>query len=383
MEKVRFGIIGVGGMGTGHARNMPKIDDVVEFTAVADIDPEALQEAVDTFDVQGFPSGSELIDSGLVDAVLIATPHYYHPPIAIEAMKAGLHVISEKPMAVRTSKAEEMIKVAEETGMTFAVMFNQRTNPVMQAAKKIVEEGELGELYRALLVEGWFRSQAYYNSATWRATWKGEGGGVLMNQAPHWLDLLTWLGGLPAKVWGRTMTRQHEIEVEDEASAVLAYENGATGYIHESVNEAPTSSRIELLGEHGKLVLEKSGLRFWKVPAGVQAFSDASEEMWGGPDVEEVEVEIPDLESGHHAIVRNVAEHILHGEPLISPGEEAIGGLELANAIMLSADRGSEWVEVPVDRDAFDAFIERKQAESQEKTIEGPSQRVTDPSHDH
>ena len=161
----------------------------------------------------------------------------------------------------------------------------------MQAAKKIVDEGRLGELYRTLLVEGWFRSQAYYNSATWRATWKGEGGGVLMNQAPHWLDLFTWLGGLPSKVTARVATRNHKIEVEDESSAMLEYPNGATGYVHESVNEMPTSSRIEL-GEKGKLVLEKRGVRFWEVPQGVKAFSDASTEMWGSPEAREVEVEI-------------------------------------------------------------------------------------------
>ena len=378
MNVVRFGIIGVGGMGTGHARNMPKIEEV-RLTAVADIDPTALKTAMDNFDVPGFPNATALINSGLVDAVLVATPHYFHPTIAIEAMKAGLHVISEKPMAVQVSQADEMIRVSQETGKVFGVMFNVRSVPAVQAAKKLIREGRLGEIYRTLHVGAYFRSQAYYDSATWRATWKGEGGGVIMNQGPHGLDLFTWLGGMPSRVMGRTMTRQHRIEVEDEASAMLEYPNGATGYIHQSVNEMPGTSRIELCGEYGKLVLEDDKLRFWEVSQGVRAFSDSTDQMWGSPEAREVPVEIEPRESGHAAIVRNVANAIMHGEPLISPGEEAIYGLEVANAMWLSADQGGKWVDLPVDRAAFDAFLERKKASSKDKAASGPVKRITDP----
>ena len=202
---------------------------------------------------------------------------------------------------------------------------------------------------------------------------------MIMNQAPHWLDLFTWLGGLPSKVVANTVTRQHKIEVEDEASALVWYPNGATGFVHESVNEAPTSSRIELCGEKGKLVITKRGLQLWEIPDGVRAFSDSSDQMWGGPETIEVEVEVEPRESGHAAIVRNVARHILHGDTLLTPGPEGINGLELANAILLSGDQGGAPVSVPVDREAFDAFIARKQAESKDKEDVGPAQRVTDP----
>ena len=381
MDKVRFGIIGVGSMGSGHARNMAAGIEGVEFTAVADVDPTVVQTTVETYGVAGFATGSELIKSGLVDAVIIATPHYFHPPIAIEAMKAGLAVISEKPLAVQVSQADKMIATAKETGAVFAVMFNQRSTPHMQTAKKIIDEGRLGELYRTLLVEGWYRSQAYYNSATWRATWKGEGGGVIMNQAPHWLDLFTWLGGLPSKVVANTVTRQHKIEVEDEASALVWYPNGATGFVHESVNEIPTSSRMEFCGEKGKLIVTMSSLQLWEIPEGVRAYSDSTDQMWGSPKAVEVEVEVEPRESGHAAIVRNVASHILHGETLLTPGAEGINGLELADAILLSGDQGGAPVSVPVDREAFDAFIARKQAGSKAKKDVGPTQRITDPGH--
>ncbi len=377
METVRFGIVGVGGMGNGHARNMPHIPEA-ELTAVCDISPEALSYATETYGVPGFEKHVDLLDSGLVDAILVATPHYFHPPISIDAMERGIHVISEKPMAVTVSGAEAMIKAAERTGVIFAVMFQQRTLPVHQAAKRLVEEGLLGPLYRTLLIDAHFRSQAYYDSAGWRATWKGEGGGVLLNQAPHGMDIFTWLAGMPARVSARVNTRQHDIEVEDEATALLEYENGAIGYFLESVNEYPTGMRIELAGELGKLVIQDDTLHFWEVIPGVRAASDGVEAMWGHPEAKEVAVELEPQQTGHAAIVANVARAIIHGERLISPGPDAIYSLELANAILLSGHTG-EPVTLPVDRAAYDAFIEGKQATSQEKQVE--DQRITDPDH--
>jgi predicted dehydrogenase len=377
MDIVRFGIIGVGGMGNGHARNMPRVPEA-RLTAVCDINPDALQAAVDDYEVPGFGSHTELINSGLVDVVLIATPHYYHPPIAIEAMHKGIHVISEKPMAVQVSAADAMIETAQETGVVFAVMFQQRTQPISQAAKCLVDRGRLGPLYRTLLIDAHFRSQAYYNSASWRATWKGEGGGVLLNQAPHGMDIFTWLGGTPSRVTAQVSTRQHDIEVEDQAAAMLEYPNGAIGYLLETVNEVPTSSRIELCGEYGKLVIDQTGLHFWEIRSGVRAFSDSTDQMWGRPEATEVEVPLEERQTGHAAIVRNVARAILLGETLIAPGQEAIPGLELANAILLSGHKGQP-VDLPLDRVEYDAFIAEMQAMSQDKVVE--DQRITDPNH--
>jgi predicted dehydrogenase len=365
MDKVRLGIVGVGVIGNSHARKMPHIQEV-EFTAVADIDPEAADLASEEYSVRAFGSSTELIESGLVDAVLIATPHYDHPTIAIEAMRAGLHVYAEKPMAVRLSSADEMIAVAKETGMCLQVGFNSRATSFMHAARRVVEEGRLGEIYRTELIDCSFRSQAYYDSATWRATWKGEGGGVLMNQSPHGLDRFVMLAGLPSRVHARVMTRRHRIEVEDEASAILEYANGATGYVHCSVNDAPGGSRLEILGEKGKLVLARRGIRLYEIPAGVQAFSDTTGEKYKGPEVNEIEVEIPELpkysHESHADMVANFARAIMEGEPLLCPGEEGIRGLELADAILLSGNT-SQPVDVPVDRAAFDAWLAGKRGE--------------------
>jgi len=374
---VRFGIIGVGGMGNGHARNMPRIEEAT-LTAVCDISPEALAAATEMYEVPGFDNHVDLLESGLVDAVIVATPHYFHPPIAVDAMERGIHVISEKPMAVTVSGAQAMIDAAERTGVVFAVMFQQRTFPIYQAAKRLVDEGKLGELYRTLLTDCHFRSQAYYNSAGWRATWKGEGGGVLLNQAPHGMDIFTWLAGMPSRVIADVNTRQHVIEVEDEASALLTYANGAIGYFLETVNDYPTGTRIELCGELGKLVLEHGQLRFWQVTPGVRAASDTTEAMWGKPEVEEIEVEVTEASTGHAEIVRNVARAILYGEDVLSPGPEAIRSLELANAILLSG-HADQPVDLPVDRATYDAFIAEMQATSKDKVV--VDQRVTDPNH--
>ena len=377
MDIVRLGIIGVGGMGNGHARNTPNMPEI-RLTAVCDSSPAALQAAMDDYEVPGFGSHTELLESGLVDACIIATPHFFHPPIAIDAMRRGIHVISEKPMAVRVSAADAMIQTAQETGVVFGVMFQQRALPVSQAAKRLVSSGRLGSIYRASLVDAHFRSQAYYNSASWRATWKGEGGGVLLNQAPHGMDIFTWLGGMPSRVTAQIKTRQHNIEVEDLAAAMLEYPNGGTGYLLETVNEVPTSSRIELCGEYGKLVLDKDGLHFWEVPSGVRAFSDSTPEMWGRPEVVEIDVPLEERETGHTAIVRNVARAILYGEDLIAPGPEALRSLELADAMLLSGHKDKP-VDIPLDRREYDAFIAEMQATSQEKHVQ--DQRITDPNH--
>ncbi len=377
MDVVRFGIIGVGGMGNGHARNMPRITEA-RLTAVCDTSPAALEAARDAYEVPDFDTHIELLDSGLVDAVLIATPHYFHPPIAFDAMRRGIHVISEKPMAVTVSGADAMIEAARETGVVFAVMFQQRAKPIHQAAKRLVDEGRLGSIYRTSLVDAHFRSQAYYDSASWRATWKGEGGGVLLNQAPHGMDIFTWLGGTPSRVNAHVSTFQHHIEVEDEAAALLEYPNGAIGYILETVNEVPTGMRLELCGEKGKLLLDDQGLRFWEVKEGVRAFSDCTDQMWGRPEVIPIEIPVESRRTGHADIVRNVARAILYGDPLISPGSEALSSLELADAMLLSGHRAKP-VDIPLDRGEYDAFIAEMQAKSKDKVVE--DKRITDPNH--
>lgn len=376
MEKVRIGIVGVGGMGQGHAGMIQNIEEV-QLTAVCDIDRELVRSVAEKYGVPGFQNHEDLLDSGLVDAIIIATPHYFHPPIAIDAMKRGIHVLSEKPIAVTVKAADEMIRVAKEKGVKFAVMFQMRTEKQYRIAKKAIEEGIIGEIYRTQLTLGWYRSQAYYDSGGWRATWVGEGGGVLINQSPHNLDIFTWLAGMPKKVTGYVRTRLHDIEVEDEAFAILEYPNGAHGYIYASVIESPGVSRTEICGDTGKIVIDGGNVKVYKLNQSIRQFTYETTEMWGSPKADLVDIEVPDMPAGHATITRNFARAILYDEPLISPGEEGIYSLELANAIILSGKKGKT-VEIPIDRDEYEGLIEELKATSKPKT-RVKEQRVTDP----
>lgn len=375
MKKVRCGVIGVGGMGSGHCRMIPQIPEV-ELTAVCDAVPEVSRTVAEQYGVRGFERHEELLDSGLVDMVIIATPHYFHPPIAEDAFRRGIHVLSEKPIAVTVAAADRMIQAARASGKKFGAMFQMRAEARNRAAKRLIEEGRLGEIYRVSLTMGWYRTQAYYDSGTWRATWSGEGGGVLVNQAPHLLDLFSWLAGLPSRVTAQVRTRLHDIEVEDEAFALLEYPNGAHGYLYASVIEAPSTEQIEICGDRGKLLL-RGGLRFWELDHSIGEFTRTSPDMWAGPKATEVPIEIEEAPHGHAVITRNFARAVLHDEPLIAPGEEGLRAVELINSIILSGKQNRP-VEIPVDRAAYDSLLAELQRTSRGKSTVR-EQRATDP----
>ena len=379
MERVRYGIVGTGGMGTGHANTMQRIEEC-ELVAVCDIVPEVAESVGEEFNVPYMTDYKVLIARDDVDAVMVATPHYFHPEIVIHALENGKAVISEKPIAVTGAGADGMVEAAQRTGVPFGVMHQSRALPAWRAAAEVVKAGRLGEIYRTMLVFATFRSQAYYDSAGWRATWGGEGGGVLINQAPHSIDRFTWLGGLPNKVTAVTATRNHRIEVEDVASALLEYANGGVGYLFCSTTEAPTTEIIEFAGERGKLQIIGDQIRFWELPEGTRAFSDASPEMWKHPPVEEVALDLPDCETGHIAILRNMARHLLYGEELIAPGVEGRDTVELINAVILSGKTGQP-VEIPVDRPRYEAFMRELARTSTFTKTTGPDKRVTDSVH--
>ena len=381
-EIVRFGIIGVGGMGSGHCGMMGQIEEA-RLSAVCDLNPATRDSIAAKYGVPAFATHLELLDSGLVDAVIIATPHYFHPPIAQDAFARGIHVLSEKPLGVTVSAVDKMLASAkqakEKSGVKFGAMFQMRAEPQNQAAKRIVASGQLGTIYRTSLVMGWYRTQAYYNSGGWRATWAGEGGGVLINQAPHYLDLFTWLGGLPATITGQTRTRLHDIEVEDEAFATLEYANGAHGYLYASTTEAPGHNLLEVCGDRGKIALNNGVLKHYTIDGGIRDYTTASGEMWGSPAAREVPVELPPapVPASHAAITRNFARAILFDEPLIAPGEEGLSAVELIDGIILSGKTGKT-VSTPVNRAEYDALIAKLQATSQAKSAM-VEQRVTDP----
>ncbi len=370
-ERVRFGIVGLGAMGAGHCHYVRDLVPEAELSAVCDISADRAKAFGEQYGVPAFTEPEALFQSGLVDAVLIATPHYHHAPLAIAAFQHGLHVLTEKPLCVSVSDADRMIAAARQSGRRFGIMYQFRTRPENRAARRLIEQGAIGEVRRTLLITAWYRTQAYYDSGGWRATWAGEGGGVLINQAPHYLDLFQWLGGLPKRVQAQVRTRLHEIETEDEAFALLEYPNGAHGYLYATTNEVPDENAIEICGDRGKLCLYNGKLEFWQFERSIREFTFETDEMWGAIRAERVEVPLEPLPENalrdHPAIIQNFARSILYDEPLIAPGEEGLPVVELINAIILSGKRDT-LVEIPVDRDAYDALLTELKAASRPKT---------------
>ena len=356
MEKIRLGVIGTGSHGTGHIRNIRAgMTPEIEVTAVCDIDPDALTRIRETFgDIPAFTNSSNLINSGLVDAVLIVTPHYDHPPIAMEAMKKGLHVMCEKPAGVYTKQVREMNAVAAESNVVFGMMFNQRTNPLYIKTRELVRSGEFGEIRRvSWIITNWYRPQAYYNSGAWRATWSGEGGGVLLNQAPHNLDLWQWICGIPAKVYTKMkFGKWHDIEVEDDVTTMVEYPNGATGTFITTTGDWPGSNRLEITMDKAKIVVEDGKLNLWELEMTEQEFTASSTIPFSQPKFTYRQVEVEGVETGHCGILNAWAGAILRGEPLIAPGEEGINGLTISNAMHLSAWTGKE-VTLPIDDELY------------------------------
>lgn len=365
MEKVRIGIIGLGNMGTGHAKYLVKgeVKGAV-LTAICEPRADRLEWAKENLGegVALFDNLDDFLASGIIDGVLIATPHYDHPGTAIRAFEAGLHVICEKPAGVYTKQVRQMNEAAKASGKVFSMMYNQRTNPLYKKLKDLVSSGELGEIRRTnWIITNWYRSQSYYDSGGWRATWAGEGGGVLINQDPHQLDLWQWtIDMMPKRVRAFCYFGKHRnIEVEDDVTAFVEYENGATGLFVTTTGEAPGTNRFELSGDRGKIVIEDGKLTFWRLRVSEREFNETYKGGFGSPECWKCEIPVEGTETGHMGITQNFVDAILHGTPLIAPGEEGIKGLMISNAIMLSTFTDN-WVDLPIDEDLFEQHLQAK-----------------------
>lgn len=372
MSKIRLGVIGVGNMGRSHCKNIKdgKCPEI-ELVAISDRNPKRIQAMKnDGYEnVIYFEDAEAMMDSGLIDSVLVAIPHYYHAEYAIMAMKKGLHVMVEKPAGVYTKQAREMNDVAKETDVVFAMMFNQRTNHIYRKAKELVSSGQLGALRRVnWMITNWYRPQFYYDSGDWRATWSGEGGGVLLNQCPHQLDLLQWICGLPVSVHAFLKFGQwHEIEVEDDVTAYMEFENGATGCFVTSTGDAYGTNRLEIQLEKGKIVIENNEIKAWEFVMSEPEFSKTTENPFAKMEKKELEIETDGKNEQHYGVMNAFAGAILRGEPLVANGEEGINGLMLSNAMHLSAWTESK-VTLPIDEDVYYEELMKRVKTSKRKT---------------
>ncbi len=360
-RQVRVAVIGVGSMGAVHAREL-SLGHIPRATlvAVCDTDPEALARFPG---VPGFADSGALFAANLADAVLIATPHYDHTPLAISALAAGLHVLTEKPLAVHKADCLRMLAAYEarpKREQVFAEMFNQRTDPRFLKLRSLIQNGELGTLRRInWIITDWFRTEAYYRSGGWRATWRGEGGGALLNQCPHQLDLWQWLFGMPARVHAFCgFGRFHDIEVEDQVTAYLEYESGASGVFVTTTAEAPGTNRLEVVGDLGKVVLTSAGLELTQNQASMMDFVKNSPDRYTRPVSSTVNIELSPGDRQHNAILSNFVNAILDGEALIAPATEGIASVELSNAMIYSG-LSKQTVELPLDAELYAAELAR------------------------
>ena len=366
MDRVRLGIVGLGNMGSVHVRENAPALKRAELAAICDIVPGKMDPYSN---VEKFRDSRDLIRSGLVDAVLIATPHYSHTTIGIDAFGNGLHVLTEKPISAHKADAMRLISARPEH-LVFAAMFQTRTSGTIQKLRHMVTSGEIGELRRVnWIVTNWFRSAAYYASGGWRATWGGEGGGVLLNQCPHNLDLYQWLFGMPTRIDAFCgFGKYHDIEVEDTVTAYMEHPNGATGVFVTTTGEAPGTDRLEIAGDRGRVIYENGRIKFDRTVAPVQQFSDTTPDLFPQLDVWNCEVPGSRHSPSHLEIIQNFVDSILDGTPLIAPGEEGVRSIELANAMLFSAWTGRT-VELPLDASAYEAALTERIANSRHRKV--------------
>ena len=379
---LRMGIIGIGNMGKGHAKNILGGNiPGLQLTAVCDTDSDKLAQARGLFgdSIRYFETPDEFYsNSNLIDAVLIATPHYDHPQLAIRGFEQGLHVLVEKPAGVYTKQVREMNDTAEKSGKVFGIMYNQRTNPVYQRVRDLVQSGQLGTMKRMVwIITDWYRPQAYHDSSDWRSTWALEGGGVLLNQDPHQLDLWQWMVGMPKRIRSFAYYGKHyDIEVEDDVNVFAEYDNGMLANFITTTGETPGTNRLELSGSMGKLVVENDKLTFSRNCMDEREFNAKWDAKWentnwqatwsgvmGRPEVWTCDIPVSTENPQHTGILKDFVDVIQSGKTsanLLAPGAEGINGLMISNAIHLSSWT-DQWVQPQnLDEDLFYTMLQDK-----------------------
>ncbi len=361
--KVKVAVIGVGVMGSPHARQVASLEDA-SLAAVSDINRDRAQAFAGDLGAEAFFDPQQMLESASPDAVIIATPHYAHTPLSIACLERGIHVLVEKPLAVHVNDAQKMIAVYERSrvahpGLVFAIMFQQRTFSYWRKVKQMLEDGELGRLMRVTwIITDWFRAQTYYDSVPWRGTWAGEGGGVLLNQCPHNLDLYQWFFGMPRRITGRAaLGKYHHVEVEDEVSGLFEHENGMVGHFITSTAESPGTNRLEIVGEKGRLVFENGRLTFVRNRSSTLAFIKTSPAAFDKVECEVEDVDFnPQQDAGYGRVIASFIHAVQAGTPPVVRAPEGIHSLALSNGLILSHFLARP-VDVPIDGDAYENLL--------------------------
>lgn len=354
---IRYVIIGgAAGIATLHTKALAATPGS-QLVAISDVNLERGQERAGELQCGFYADHLAMLAEQQPDVAIICTPHPFHAPLAIDSLRAGAHVLVEKPLAVEVAEGDQMIDAAQAAGKLLAINYQQRFRPQIEWMKQFIEAGELGELVRVLMIAPWFRTAAYYRSAGWRGTWRGEGGGVIMNQAPHNLDLLCYLAGTPSKVWGWTRTVAHAIECEDTAQAMLEFANGAPGFLYGSTVDSG-QEQFQIIGDRATLNLSGGVLSVTRYEQPLSVFRANAEGMFDAPKSTTEHVVVPEGQGDHAAVHRDLRRAILENGLPRADGVEGLKSLELANAIILSSQIERP-VSLPIDRAAYHTLLEK------------------------
>jgi predicted dehydrogenase len=357
VKPIRFGVVGLGVMGQEHARVI-KSNPLLNLAGATDAQPATGRKVAAELGCKWFDSADEMVRSGEVDAVVIATPHWQHAELAVNALKGGLHVLCEKPLSVTVEQSDRVLEAAAQSRGMFVVVHQKRFEPAFLFVKQLLDSGELGSLYRCSMIESAWRSESYYRSSPWRGTWRGEGGGVLLNQAPHILDRYAWLCGMPETVTARCDTTLHDIEVEDTASAILHHANGAHGYIHISTIEAPAIARTVLCCDRGRITIENGKVQITKLRDSIRERTANDTQLMGNLESETRTIELPSGGDVLSAFYDDFVAAANGAGNLTCPGHEGRNAVELANAMLLSSAQRTS-VSLPLDRQQYSEFMEK------------------------
>ncbi|KMY50255.1 Gfo/Idh/MocA family protein [Peribacillus loiseleuriae] len=365
MSLVKVGVIGIGNIGSSHVQmlNRGQIEGAT-LTAICSRNENRIEWVKNHTigDIQVYKDEETFLNESEIDAILIATPHYSHPELAKKAFDKGMHVLIEKPAGVYTKNVLEMNEAAKSCGKVFGIMYNQRANPLYQKLRDLIQSGQLGDIKRTnLIITDSYRPQSYYDSSKWRATWKGEGGGVLLNQALHQLDILQWTTGyMPKRIRAVcSLGKYHNIEVEDDVTAYVEYENGATGVFITSTGEVPGTNRFEVVGDRGKVVVENEELIFYQLTQSEREFNTSFTGGFGKPEYRKINIPVKGENANHSSIIQNWIDAIIKGSPLLAPGEEGVKAVEITNAIYLSSWLNQP-IELPIDVDFYYEKLQEK-----------------------
>lgn len=358
MSNVNTVLVGAGNISASHIKAISSLDDVV-LAGISDLSEDARKRVETELGVRTFPDHAEMFDSIHPDYATICTPHDSHAPIAMDALERGIHVFVEKPLAVEAAAAEKCVELAKSKSLTLGVNFIRRLTAAQSEMAKLVREGFIGDLIHATMVcAKRFRTMAYYRSGAWRGTWKGEGGGVLVNQAPHDLDFLIWTLGTPVEVMAELDALVHDIEVEDEVTAMMKWKNGGAGTFYASTNVIPGRETFEVIGTKGSIRLENNELVATPLEADVRDDDDAPPAQG-----EQIRHSLPKTGNQTAVMHDNFIKAMRQGAPLVCSGEEALEEVRLANAMLVSGIK-RKWVSIPVDpndyRNVLDALIETR-----------------------